>query len=197
MRLNWVGQAARALAILLPLGTAAATAEAQERSLAIQGGTFVFDGLSGIGTFDVAGTGGLRLHTTMHLPDGNFAAIDLCKTAACAPGTVLDLSAGWGGLGVTGTARFKGKTFNVTGGDLDASLVVAFSGSVTLPPFTGEQVTVAAPFDFAGLFSSDVERVLLTGGGIATLTLVPEEGERLGTWTITRVVFEFRPPGQR
>jgi hypothetical protein len=196
MRLNWVGRVARSLAIVVPLSASAATAVAQERSLAIQRGTFVFDGLSGIGTLDVAGTGGLRLNTTMHLPDGNFAAIDLCKTTACAPGVVLDLSAGWGGLGVTGTARFQGKTFNVTGGDLDASLVVAFSGSVTLPPFTGEQVTVAAPFDFAGLFSSDVARVLLTGGGIATLTLVPE-GEGLGTWTITQVVFEFRPPGQR
>jgi hypothetical protein len=186
--------------MVLSVGGTVATS-AQERSLAINRGTFVFVASDSRGTFDLDGTGGLRLQATVALADGNFAAIDRCNTVPeCPPGTVLDLSAGWGGLGVTGTARFRGNTYDMGGGNSGASLVVALAGSAVLPPLSEGPVTVSAPFDFAGRFAYDLndmaKELLLTGGGIVTLTLVPQ-AENLGTWAIQQAVFEFRPPGQR
>jgi hypothetical protein len=200
MGLGLVGRVGATVAILLA-SSAVDPAAAQERSLAIQRGTFVFDTTTDMGTLDASATGGLRLNATMSLADGNFGAIDLCGNPDCGPGTVVDLSAGWGGLGVAGTARFRGTTYSMGGLSSDASLVLAFSGEAIMPPFTDGEVTVSAPFDFAGLFTTglnggEAQQALLTGGGTATLTLVPQ-GEGLGTWFITRVVFEFQPVGQR
>jgi hypothetical protein len=178
---------------------AAATPSTAQDTIVIKRGMFVFP-VGGQGTFDLSGTHGFRLNATVSLVDGNFAAIDKCRNPECFPGTVLDLSAGWGGSAFVGTARIGGVTYGLSGMDPEAGVAVQFSGSVTLPPLSAGPVTVSAPFSLSGVFAygfngPEPKEALLTGGGVVTLTLVvsPEDPQ---AWTIQEVVFEFRPGRQ-
>ena len=172
---------------------AAAPSTAQD-TIAITRGTFLFLE-NGQGTLDLSGTRGFRLNATVSLVDGNFAAFEKCRNPECFPGTVLDLSAGWGGSALVGTARIGGVTYGLSGTNADAGAAVQFSGSVTLPPISAGPTRVSAPFSLSGAFSYDLngtdpKQAVLTGSGVVTLTLVPSP-EDPQAWTIQEVLFEF------
>ncbi len=181
------------LSLLIGASAAPATAEV----IAVKKGTFVVEG--GEGRLNLFGTRDFRLNAVVSLHGGFFPAFAECELPEeCPPGRTLDLTANWSGGDIFGSAELRGVTYASIGGPSDdASASVGFSGSVTLPSTITGPATISVPFDFAGHFSyglngPDPKSDLLTGGGRATLTLVPHP-ENPQNWMIQKVVFEFRP----
>jgi hypothetical protein len=185
------------MALVLATG---ATGNAQS-VVAIREGTFTVDDTRN-NSMSVSGTQGFRFDGSFSLARAQYEAIEQCWLPECAPGTVVDLSDSWVGGDIFGTAQFRGKTYPGVGcGSCDGSLFLAFSASVTMPPISDQPVILTVPFDFAGVFSFGLngprpDSVPLTGGGTATVTLVPL-AEDPNFWHIERVVFEFTPLNSR
>jgi hypothetical protein len=176
----------------------AAPVTAADEVIAIKEGTFGFE--SGEGRLDISGTRNFRLNALVFLHGGFFPAFDLCQLPECPPGTELELTARCSGLDVFGNVELRGRSFPTVSTD-DVGVVFGFSGSVTLPAISGGTVTVSVPFDFAGTFGYDLDtsepkQALLTGGGDATLTLVPhpEDNQK---WLIEKIEFQFQPVDSR
>ena len=117
----------------------------------------------------------------------------------------VNLIAAWSGLDVFGSGELRDRTFPTISSE-SVGVVLGFTSAVTLPPMSEGPVTVSVPFEFAGTFGYDLDspepkQALLTGGGTATLTLVPhpephpETGAR--TWLIQKIEFKFEPVESR
>lgn len=189
MVMNSVAKRGTLLALLFVVVTAAAPVSAQD-VVRINHGTLVWT--VPISSFDLSGTKGFRAEGGFSTLDGFFP----CFFEGCPGGTVLDLSASWGGLGIGERARLRGVEYPL-GALSDESASVFFfvdAGSITLPPVTEGTVTLSTPFQFTGSFSAPTTGASLTGAGIATVTLGPGDP---GTWGIQQVVFEFFPNTRR
>ena len=179
---------------------AGVVAEAQS-VVAIREGTFTIND-DGTNSVSLSGTQRFNADGSVSLARAPFPAINRCSNPECGQGTVVDLSGSWVGGDVFVIAQFRGKTYADVGGtSSDASLLIGFTASVELPAVTGQPVTLTVPFDFSGAFTFGLngprpDQVPLTGGGTATVTLVPL-AEDPNFWHIERVVFEFTPIQRR
>jgi hypothetical protein len=166
-----------------------------QQDVRILRGTFVFEG--GGGQLDISGTRGFEFQAGASIAGGFFEAYSQCQFPECAPGTVVNLNAGWSGNDLGGSARYRGTAYESVGGlAADSSAGVLFSGTVTMPEMSDGPVSVSVPFRLSGSFAYGLngpawERVALSGGGTATLYLRPAyEGT---SWSLERVVFDFAP----
>jgi len=182
--------------ILLSLIALAAGIPAAAEVIAIKSGSFVIADLDN--SFTLSGTQDFRATGSVSTASKMYDAIELCKLPdQCAPGTVVDLEGSWSGGDIFGRAHLRGVDYGCigcAGGDVGAR--IAFSGSVTLPPMADGSTTVSVPFDFGGHFSwggntSRPRSAPFTGGGTATVTLVPNPESGGQTWMIQQVAFEF------
>ena len=96
----------------------------------------------------------------------------------CFPGRVYGLTGRWSGSDFPGTVTYPGGSYRVGGFSDDYGYAsVAFEGTWTAPPYTGEPVvTVQAPFAFAASATApwsqpDSPAPSFGGTGLATLTL--------------------------
>lgn len=120
-------------------------------------------------------TGALNVNTAT-----NFQPSVLCNfTPDCVPGTEVSLAAVWVGSDIPADMTFEGETFTDIGHlESLAGASLEFSGSFVAPALDTPAV-VTAPFAFMGSFSipvapdNEVVRHMLTGGGIATISLSP------------------------
>ena len=115
-----------------------------------------------------------------------------------APGVTLDLQASWSGHDVGGSVTFNGQEF--LAGPVNAGVInkyaeagVSWGGTLTIPSsFSGGMVT--APFAFSGAFAlpdgTGFHRILVTGSGTTTLTLVPSEG----LFRLSAISYDFEAP---
>lgn len=179
----------------------AVASAADAQVISIKEGTFVIDDARN-STITLTGTQGFRFDGSVSLGSASYEAIEQCWVPECPPGTVVDLSDSWGGGDVFGLVQFRGKTHDDIGGlNSDAAFFIALSASVTMPPLRAGPVTVSVPFAFASVFSFGLNgrrprSVPVTGGGTATLTLVPL-AEDPSNWHIQRIEFEFTSADRR
>jgi hypothetical protein len=166
-----------------------------QQDVKILRGSFVF--ATGHGQLDISGTQGFSFQAGASISGGFFEGYSQCEVPECAPGTVVNLNAGWSGNDLGGDARYRGTAYDAVGSlSADSSAGVLFSGTVTMPEMSEEPVSVAVPFQLSGSFAYGLngaapERVGLSGGGTATLYLRPAyEGT---SWIIERAVFDFAP----
>ena len=121
-----------------------------------------------------------------------------CRPGGCAPGQVVGLDGNSGGGDLPATVTPRGKTYrNVGSNSSPSSLMIEFSGQVTVLPLSDKPVSITVPFDFSGLFAyapdfeSGQQQAFLIGGGFVTLHFVPSV--EAGLWEFRRADFEFRP----
>jgi hypothetical protein len=166
-----------------------------QQDVRILRGSFVFE--SGHGELNISGTQGFSFQAAAHVSGGFFEAYSQCEFPECAPGTVVNLNAGWSGNDLGGSARYRGTAYDAVGSlAADSSAGVLFSGTVTMPEMSDGPVSVSVPFRLSGSFAYGLngpawERVALGGGGTATVYLRP--GYEGTSWIIERVVFDFAP----
>ena len=75
----------------------------------IKSGTFSFE--AGNGQLDISGTQGFTFAAEVDISGGFFDAYNQCRLPECAPGTTVDLNAGWSGNDLIGQARLRGVTY--------------------------------------------------------------------------------------
>lgn len=192
--------------VLVILAVSAAPSKAQdEQVVSVKRGTFVFEAVETSFRVEnelrIFGTRGFVLDAFItFLPLSE--AIEQCRFPGCTPGTVVSLADQWGGGDVTFSAKLRGVTYNSSGGLGEDSFVwLGVSGSITMPPMRDGPASITAPFELAGLVAlgeqgPDPQRALLAGGGLVTVTLVPNQLSG-ASWFIQRLVFTFRPLASR
>jgi hypothetical protein len=149
---------------------------------------------------DMAGTQGFTLRGTPREEDGSLTAFGQC--GGCAPGVAIDLRTVFSGLAFQGTsvATLNGVEYTDIGSiesGKDVSAVIEFTGTAIAPPWAnGAHATISAPFAFNGVFLTGQlpdPSTLLTGSGIATLSLrpflPPDSGAQV--WQTERLEFAF------
>lgn len=154
-----------------------------------------------VGDINLKGTGGFQMISRVSPPGGRLGLFQYCfGTLLCVPGYEVDLAATWSGSDLPGTVTLRGTTYEPLGGGgpLSPQALIAFTGTVVLPPFSaGETVEVTAPFTFTGRVgyypdgpgSGRVESLI--GHGIVRVTF---ERDASGTaWLFEHAVYEFQP----
>ena len=170
-----------------------------EHTIKVLSGELVYDAsVSPLATLDLKGTADFRLATRNAYVPG-YPPTGCSSGAPCGPG-VVELNGQPNSYSdLTGTATVRGRTFQLGNGPYDASVGFAFSGTVTLPPFAGDDlIELSVPFTFTGTFrglprSSTREITAdLVGAGIARLRF---EAWHLDptthVWRLASAVYEF------
>jgi len=170
-----------ACAALLLLFTGLAAPPLSADPVQITSGYLIAEGLTLPDiSIDMAGTQGFTLRGTPRSLDGRLDPFGQC--GGCAPGVSIDLDTVFGGLAFQGTsvATLKGVEFTDIGSleeGKSVSAEIEFTGTAIAPPWAnGAHATISAPFAFNGLFITTPflpGATLLTGSGIATLSLRP------------------------
>jgi hypothetical protein len=180
-----------AVAVLAGLFASGVAARAAADEVAITGGTFDVDlRVSQSGPMILTGDRGFTF--SGHPLTGLFNPWEDCHLvgpAPCGPGDRVSLHASWSDTDLPGAATLDGITYPHVGGGSNPSLTVDFSGSVLLPPL-GASATVVAPLVFNGRFYLPNGGVALTGSGMATLWLVPDQ-VLAGRWRIDKLHYEL------
>jgi predicted small secreted protein len=164
-------------------------------TIKILSGELVYDASVLGARLDLKGTAGFRLAT------GNAYEPGYPPTGCypCGPGTVALNGQPNSYSDLIGTATVRGRTYRLGNGNDDASVGFAFSGTVTLPPFTGSDVIeLSAPFTFTGTIIAfdgpGAPRVSadLAGGGVATLRFEAWHVDSVThVWKLRNAVYEF------
>jgi hypothetical protein len=150
------------------------------------------------GPLTLLGDRGFTFFSHVDTAGGFFRPTGQCNDDPlhCTPGVTLGLTAVFSGNDVTGPATLDGQTYNHVGslGSL-SSLDAHFDGSIVLPPLAAS-ASVTAPFLFSGTFfhpigmSSEFVAEILTGHGVATLSLTPNRAFA-GDWHLDHAVYTF------
>jgi hypothetical protein len=115
----------------------------------------------------------------------------------CAAGQVIDIGGQWLSPDVVGSVTLDGTSYSGFTSSSSNALLVQFLGTATFPAlWTPQPVVLVQPFTFHGLFSFEpgpgqFSQVNLAGGGVSTLTFLPDV-ER-SRWVFSRGVYEFTP----
>ena len=170
-----------------------------EHTIKVLSGQLVYDAsVSPFATLHLKGTAGFRL-TTGNAYGTGYPPIGCSQGEPCGPGTVALNGQPNSYSDLIGTATVRGRTYRLGNGDDDASVGFAFSGTVTLPPFTGsDAIELSPPFTFTGTIIAfdgpGAPRVSadLAGAGIARLRF---EAWHLDptthVWKLASAVYEF------
>ena len=166
-----------------------------EHTIKILSGELVYVSVTPGARLDLKGTAGFRLATGNAYEPGNPPT----GCYPCGPGTLTLNGQPNSYSDLIGTATVRGRTYRLGNGSDDASVGFAFSGTVTLPPFTGiDVIELSTPFTFTGTIiafdgpgppqvSAD-----LAGGGVARLQF---EAWHLDSathvWKLASAVYEF------
>ena len=169
-------------------------AAASADPVTVTGGALVMTGSSG--TVELVGTEGFTLSSGVSAASGIYLPAD-CAFPICVPGSSVDIRAHWVGNDLTGELSFRGETYTDLGGLVSFTQAsVDFTGSFVAPAM-GSSATVMTPFAFAGSFSvpdasgtGDVDHTL-SGGGMATLNLLPNLSGETFAWRVTSARYDF------
>ena len=170
-----------------------------EHTIKILSGALVYDvSVSPLARLELKGTSGFRLETG-NAYEAGYPPTGCWQGNPCGPATVALNGQPNSYSDLVGTATVRGQTYRLGNGDDDASVGFAFSGTVTLPPFTGSDVIdLSAPFTFTGTITAfdgpgaPRVRADLAGGGVARLRF---EAWHLDSathvWKLVSAAYEF------
>ena len=181
------------------LAPSAALTAKTEHAIKIVSGELVYDAsVSPFTTLNLKGTAGFRLETGNAYGSG-YPPTGCAVASPCLPGTIALNGLPNSYSDLIGAVTIRGQTYQLS--VVDASVVFAFSGEVTLPPFAGDEIIeLSTPVTITGTVRYYPDGPLapnevvsnFSGGGVARLRF---EAWHLDStthvWTIANALYEF------
>ena len=158
----------------------------------ISSGFLLVTGRSEAGSISIAGTQGFSLNARVDPGEGRVDVFHLECDPICLPGSTISLGASQGGVSFTdGTTTLAGNSYPLSS-DSPAEVSLELFGTATLPALQNS-LRVEAPFTAMGWFSSPGGQIPMSGAGVVSLWLSPQNsipGIPPG-WVVDQVRYDF------